>query len=218
MALYLLVVPVVYVCSVITGNRRRFCTAFLTFVLVFPVVLSYLNLAVSRSAVAFGFSGVVMAFVGYLPFALATYLDSQFNIGARKSLAPALFFFSLALIAVLSIQLLPPDYVTVVLGTSGVAFAALLSALLYAIATYEQESAFGRKVRAAVQDSGYFELTVIGVMLFLFLPFVAFPADPSVGGGTLNLYIHLLGYTLGFMVTYVTVEVAERLNPERRVL
>lgn len=204
--LYLLVVPVVYALSVTTGDRQRFYTVFVTVLCVFPVVLSYLNLAVLRPAFAVGFSGIVMAFVGYLPVALSRYLAVQFEIGPRRAVAPALFFFSLAIIATLSVQSVVPENTTVLLGTSGLTLAALLTTILYGLPIVEQGN-IRRKLGVALDRSGYFELAAVAIVLCLAVPFVAFPVTPSASGGILNLYVHLLGYALGFMVTYVTGEI-----------
>jgi membrane associated rhomboid family serine protease len=213
LVLYLLVVPTSFVLSVSSGSRRRFYTIFVTFLLVFPLMLSYLNLAVLRPAVALGFSGIVMAFVGYLPIALADYLDVNFDIGPQTASAPALFFFSLALVSLLSVRSVVPSNGTVLLGTIGLALAATLSALLYASQVVERADTVWSEIRSAVESPGYLDLLLFAVVLFLALLFVAFPADPTVDGGTLNLYTHFLGYALGFMTTYVTVETAGRLGP-----
>jgi membrane associated rhomboid family serine protease len=193
--------------SVASGHRQRFYTAFLTFVVVFPGLLSYLNLAVLRLSVGFGFSGVVMAFVGYLPLALAEYVDAQFGLGSPTTVGPILFFPTLGIISVLSVQSVVPENTTVVLGTSGLVVAALLSALLYGVSLAQRETDFVWKVRRTVRQAGYFELVVASLVLIFAIPFVGFPADPAFGDGSLNLYVHLLGYALGFLSTYVTAEV-----------
>lgn len=208
---YGLVVPLAFLLSVANHHRQRFYTVFLTFVVVLPVVLSYMNLAILRSSVAFGFSGVVMAFAGYLPVALADAVDVHFDLGPRTSVAPMLFFLTFGVISVLSVQSVVPDNATVFLGTSGLVIATLLSALLYAVSISQRESGFVRKARNAVGVSGYFELVVVSLVLVFALPFVAFPADPTFGDGSVNLYVHLLGYALGFLVPYVTSELETRL-------
>jgi hypothetical protein len=195
----------------VTGrNRQRFYTVFFTFVFVFPVALSYLNLAILRSSVAFGFSGVVMAFAGYLPLALADYAEANFDIGPRTSVGPLLFFLAVGLISALSVQSVVPDNATVFLGTSGLVIATLLSALLYGVSVYRHSTGFVRKLRQAAGYSGYFESGVVSLLLVFAIPFVGFPTDPSVGDGAVNLYVHLLGYALGFLVPYVAVELQTR--------
>jgi hypothetical protein len=211
---YALVVPLVYTLSVTSEHRRRFYAAFLTFVVVFPFVLSYLNLAVVRPAFAVGFSGVAMAFAGYLPFALADYVEVNFDVGPASVVAPALFFLSFALISVLSVRSVLAGDTTLLLGTGRLVLAALLSALLYAVAAYDQGEQFRARLAAAVEVPGYFEALVVGLLLVMGLPFVAFPADPASGTGVLNLYVHLLGYALGFIMTYTTTETAGRLFAE----
>lgn len=210
---YAVVVAVVFALSVASGRRRRFYTVFATFLVVFPLALSYLNLTVPRHAVAFGFSGVVMAFAGYLPLALADYLHVRFDVGPGTALAPVFFFCSLAVVAALSVRTVVPGDATVLLGTSGLVVVAVLSALLFAVAAYDESRRFRAKLQAAVHATGHFELGVAGFVLLALFPFVAFPADPTVGGHTLNLYVHLLGYALGFTVTYATAVTAARLTP-----
>lgn len=193
---YALVVPVVYLLSVLSGKRRRFWIVFTVFLVVFPVALSFLNLAIARPGAGIGFSGINMAFVGYLPIALAGYAAVRFDVGPERDLAGALFFAGIALIAVLSVQSVL---------TYGLAVAALLAALLYWLSMLEHRGGARFDVRAAVNAAGDFELAVAGIVLFAGLPLIAFPIDPALDAGTVNLYIHLLGYALGFIATYLTV-------------
>ncbi|MEF8808449.1 hypothetical protein [Natronomonas sp.] len=201
---YLLVAPLAYVLSALGGHRRRFFVAFAVFLVVFPVALSYLNLAFVRPSVGYGFSGVLLAFVGYLPIALADYVEAQFDVDVRanRSLAPALFFVGLALAAMLSVRSLV---------TAGLAVAALLSALLYALPAFDGRTRLRSNVRAAAGMTGHFELFTVAVVAFVAFPFVAFPADSAGDGTVVNLYVHLLGYALAFVATYVTIEVGVRL-------
>jgi hypothetical protein len=209
---YALVVPMVYLLSVMSNSRHLFYSAFVAFVVVFPFILSYLNLAIFRPSVAFGFSGIVMAFVGFLPIALADFLETTFDIGPKRTIAPMFFFIGIALTSVLSVQSVVPENRTVLLGSSGIALVAVLSALLYALSAYRGGSAFRSKLRAALDASGYSELAVASLVLFLGFPFVAFPGTVAVGDSQLNLYVHLLGYALGFIMVYATVETADRVR------
>lgn len=199
---YLLVAPLAYLLSLMGGRRRRFWIAFAVFLAVFPVALSYLNLAIIRPSVGYGFSGVQLAFVGYLPIALADYVDAQFDVGGNRSFAPALFFVGLALAAVLSVRSLV---------TAGLAVAALLSALLYALPAFDERTQLRSNVRAAAGMTGHFELFTAAVVAFVAFPFVAFPGGSAGDGRVVNLYIHLLGYALAFVATYVSIEIGVRL-------
>jgi len=199
---YALVVPVVYLLNIMSERRSLFYSTFLTFSFIFPVVLAYLNLAIFRPSAAFGFSGIVMAFVGFLPIALADFLETNFDIGPGKAIAPMLFFLGIALISVLSVRSIIPENKTVLLGNSALALVALLSAVLYALSVYKEESVFRSKFRHAVDTAGYVELAAISLVLFFAFPFVAFPSNVTIGGSQLNLYVHLLGYSLGFIIVY----------------
>jgi len=198
--LYVLLAATSLALDLASGHRRRFYTAFPTFVLVFPAVLAYLNLAVPRSATTLGFSGVAMAFAGYLPLALADYLDARFDIGPATQLAPVLFLSSLGLVSVLSVRSASDP-----VGDRAalLALAASLGALRYALAVVERSDLRAR-CRRLLGTSGAAELTALAAALVFTVPFVAFPASPGRGAGVLNLYIHLLGYALGFLVPFVT--------------
>lgn len=213
LATYGVVVPVAYALSVGGGHRGRFYTAFVTFLLAFPTVLAYLNLAIVRSAATYGFSGVTMAFVGYLLFSLAASLDARFDVGPERAIAPALFFLTVGVVAALSVRSVVPENGTVLLGTAGLVAAALLAALLYALSAYERSSGVATTLRTIAGTAGDAELLAVAVVVVAAFPLVAFPADPAVGGGQLNLYGHLLGYALGFIVTFATVEVTGRVGP-----
>lgn len=199
--LYGLLAATALALGVASGRRRRFYTVFLTFVLAFPGVLSYLNLAIPRSATTFGFSGVAMAFAGYLPIALADYLETRFGIGPATQLAPALFLSTLGLVSVLSVR----SAFDLVGGRAALlALAAALGALRYALVVAEG-AALRARCRTLLGTPGAAELTAVAVALVFAVPFVAFPASPGQGASVLNLYSHLLGYALGFLVPFVTV-------------
>ncbi|WP_436931432.1 hypothetical protein [Halosimplex halobium] len=212
---YLLVVPTAYLLSVASGHRRRFFLVFATVLVAFPPVLSYLNLAAVRTASGLGFSGVLLAFVGYLAYAVAEHLAVNLRVGPAASVAPALFFLGFAVAAPLSVQSVTVDRATVALGTAGLVLATLLSALLFALSAADETDSLRRRLRFATARRGSFELAVLSLALFVAVQFVAFPPRPTAGPGTVNLYTHLLGYALGFMVTYVSVQVFDRLDADR---
>jgi hypothetical protein len=212
---YLLVVPTAYLLSVVSGHRTRFFVAFATFLVAFPPVLSYLNLAAIRSASGVGFSGVLLAFVGYLAFAIAEHLKVNLRIGPTTSVGAALFFLGFAVAAPLSVQSVTVDRATVALGTGGLVLATLLSALLFALPVADESGSLLRRLRLATVRRGSFELGVLSLGLFVSIQFVAFPPQPEASSGTINLYTHLMGYALGFIVTYVSVQVFDRIDADR---
>lgn len=204
-ASYALVVPLVYLLSALSGRRLRFFVAFTTFLLALPAALSYLNLAISRPGIAVGFSGVNMAFVGFLPLALSSFLREHFAVDGELDVAGGLFFAGLAFVAVLSVQSIV---------TYGVAAASVLAAALFFFSAVELRGPTRPDIRAAAAAGGYFELAAVAFVLFAGLPMLAFPADPVDGGTIVNLYVHLLGYALGFIATYATVHVTRQMSGE----
>jgi hypothetical protein len=201
--LYVLVVPILYILTALSGRQQQFRVFVFTAFFVFPVVLSYLNLAIPRPSVTYGASGVIMIFVGYLPLALSEYLDANFDIGPVSVFAPALFFASLVPISILSLQSVLLQNPTVLLGTAGLVLATVLSAALYVLTVYEQTDDARTKIRLAMQATGYTDLILLSVLLLFIVPIIAFPANPQVDNGILNLYEHFLGYALGFMTPYI---------------
>ncbi|WP_277539959.1 hypothetical protein [Haloarcula laminariae] len=224
---YALVVPVAYLLSVANGERRRFRVAFVSLLVACPPLLSYLNLAIVRTGGSAGFSGVLLALYGYLPLALATHAERQFDIGRRRTTAPLLFFVGLTLITLLTLGAVATYGVTVPYRGRTVAvghvitatLVGLLAALalvlaLYALSATGERGDWRERLRTAADRAGHFELAVVGLGLFLMLPLATFPVDPVVGGRVLNLYTHLLGYALGFIASYVLVVVeSEWLGP-----
>lgn len=200
---YLLIVPLIYLLSILSGHRNRFFIVFTTFLLAFPIALSMLNLAVFRPGSTHGFSGITMAFLGYLPIALASFLKTNFNVDAEFDLAGALFCIGLALIAILT---------TRSLVTAGLAVSAILAAVLFALTVADRHSNPRPDIRGAIQAGGYFELAAIAFILFAALPMIAFPSDPVNSGTIVNLYVHMLGYALGFLVSYTTLQLMPCLN------
>jgi hypothetical protein len=221
---YLVVVPVAYLLSVLSGHRRRFRVAFVSLVLACPFLLSYLNLAIVRRSVSVWFSGVLMALYGYLLVALATYLDERFDVGPDRTVAPLFSFVGLTLITVLTLAAVSSNPVTVpVQGVrvpvgpvltatlAGLIVALALVVVLYGLSAVEDRRALARNLRRAVNENGYFELAVVAGAVFLAVPVATFPVEPVVDGSVRNLYTHLLGYTLGFTGTYATVVVERTL-------
>ena len=213
---YALVIPVAYLLSVATDHRRRFRVAFVSLVIACPVLLSYLNLAIVRSGGSVGFSGVLMALYGYLPLAIAGHAERELDLGAERTTAPLLFFLGLALITVLLLGAVLNYSVTVPVGNGSVdvtgvivaTLVGLLAALALVVVWYGASVLGGDRslratLRGAASEQGHFELGVVATVLFLTLPVATFPVDPVLDGRVLNLYVHLLGYALGFIATYV---------------
>lgn len=187
---YSLVTGFAYVLAGLAGYRRLFGITAATYLVAFPPVLSGLNLAVPRNAVGFGLSGLNMAFSGLLALVLVAY-GARLDDRIRLRDAPALFF---AAIVTISIVALPS-------GTArGVGVASAVLAAGYVIAA--RRSPRGDppvNLRAGWLDAG-----VLGAVALLGYQYVGF-STVTADGGVVNVYVHLLGFCLGFLVPYSAV-------------
>jgi len=191
---YLLAVPLVYLLAVLAGRRRWFYAGFVTYLAVFPFVLSGLNVILPRARIGFGFSGLNMAFLGLLPVVLTAYAGDAFG-GVDLDDAPLLFFAGAALVGIL---------------TASYASAGPLVAVgaVAAGAPYLHRMVARRRLRRALRDAnpavGYAELSIGAILVFVALLVAAFPAHPVGEGSVRNVYLHVLGYAMGFIVSFAT--------------
>lgn len=194
---YVLVVTLGYLLALSGERRRQFFMVSLTFILAFPFGLSALNLLWEWPGVGFGFSGVVMAFVGYLPLALLSVLGNQFGLPVDQRQSNWLFLIVVAIAAFTALSAPQTIPLAAIAAMFTIAFVwRVIRDLDYSSLT---------QVKNTVATAGTVELTVLGVVVLLSYPFVAFSSDLLVGGGILNVYTHGLGLCFGYMVTYIGV-------------
>lgn len=205
---YALLAPLTYALCVSAGRRREFLVSFATFLVAFPVALSALNVALVRPSVGYGFSGIVMAFLGLLTLSVGWHVEARFDAPLDAAYAPLGFFLVAGVIAA---NATPPSSLRLAaLGLAAVAVVAYLNSAagevggLSRFVTPEDVSAPGRV-----------ELAVAGLLTALVFPLAAFPPDPAGPDTVLNIYEHALGYCLGFVVPYVTFTVLDRLAARR---
>lgn len=204
---YAMIVTPCYLMCLTSGNRDRFWAVFLTVILAFPFAISALNVALVRPRVGLGFSSLNMAFLGFLPIALVWYLGDQFDPRIDPRLSPGFFFLGTGLIAVLAV----PDAVQ----GAAIASSSVVAASLF---FYRGEGWGGRSVVASIKRAaarpGSLELAVVTIIVFVLVPFAAFPQEPTQDGNVLNLYAHQLGFCLGFIVPYTAYRIIDRPTPE----
>jgi len=194
-----------YTLSVLAGKRRFFLTTLVTFLCVFPFVLSALNLAVPRHAIGYGFSGVNMAFVGLLPLALASYGRVQFFPASTVQFLPAVFLITTGWITMLA---LPLGTTGIGLASTAIALGSLIAGVLYFVLVLPvRRWQFRSWIRTILARGYYSDLFVLGLALFIAYPIIGFPSNPVAGGSVLNLYVHLLGFCLGFIGPYTLLSI-----------
>jgi len=193
---YALVAPVAYVLSAVSGRRRLFRTAFVTFLVAFPFALTGMQLVFPRERVLFGFSGINAAFFGLLSFVFVSYVSVHLSSSIDERDAPALLFFMLALITLLTV----PSRAwmsELTLISAGIGLVYVGTVLLCA----------GPPDWGSLVDGwggGRAELGIIGSGVLLLFPFLGFYQTFTGDGGIFDLYAHFLGYCLAFIVVYVS--------------
>lgn len=213
---YVLIAGTAYLLSVAAGRRREFVIVFASLLIASPPLLSALNLAVVRRGVAFGFSGVVMVYYGTLALALAAYTRSRLRLGDVTSGAPLLFFSGLVLVTVQTLRAVLDNPVTVAVDGDPTSvtwvlvatLAELLVLLVFVVALYALGVAGGdrsarERFQEAIDRPGDVELAAVAFVLFVAVPFATFPSDPVSGTRVFNLYVHVVGYALGFIASYL---------------
>lgn len=198
---YLLLVTVGYPLATLASRRSFFRAAMAVYLIVFPPVLSALNLAVPRQAVAYGFSGINMALAGLLALLLVSFAGRRLHPGVSVRDAPPLFLLGLAVVAIRSG---PEDGIT-----GWVAAISVGVALLYKRPSPDWIRSVRRWFRhpsSPARQNGWLELFVTGLGLYVGVLLVGFPADLGGDGTVLNSYVHLLGFALGFLVPYIALE------------
>ena len=200
---YLLVVPFSVVVSVRSGRRRRFYVVALVVLGIFPVVLSGLNVLFPRPRLGMGFSGLNLAFVGYLPHVLADQFEAERPEWdeLRAALLALAFFVGTAIVTL--------RVIGSVRGAPQVGVAWLLAAGLGSLAA---ATALTRPVVSYLRSPGFAGGTIppvsaLGCLLFVLVMVVGFPEVSPDGGSVVNLFLHLLGYSLGYLVPYVAFQV-----------
>lgn len=203
---YALLAPLAYVLCVSAGRRLEFMISFVTFLIAFPLALSALNVALVRPSVGYGFSGIVMALLGLLTLSVCWHVEDNVDAGINAAHAPIGFFLVAGIIAVIAVPLS-----TLSLAAAGLATVALFVYLGSAVRRIEGLWSPGFR-----HDSGFpeeLEFQLAGVLVAVVFPFAAFPADPTGSGTVLNLYEHVLGFCLGFIVPFVTFTLLDWIGP-----
>lgn len=202
LAAYALAALPAYCYCTAADRRTDFLAAFGAVLAVFPYALSGLNAVFVRPSVGYGFSGLATAFLGFLPVALAAFVRERLLPGVTLDHAPLLFFAGAGVVAVLSVFAAP---------TSPLPLAAVTVATL-GVAAYGWSlwtSVDAKSLRTAAGRAGDAEFAAAGVALVLAAPFVAFPQGAAGSGYVLNVYTHLLGFCLGFVVPYAALRLAD---------
>lgn len=202
---YTILIVLGYLLAVSNEKRRRFYGVFGAVLLIFPIPLSYLNVVIPRPGTALGFSGLNMALFGFVLVECAAFVGEHFTDHFDIENAPALFFIVLTYIAA--------THATSVWGF-GVVIVSTVMAVVYSIGFFFAYQPSIRGAKNSLSKQGYFELLLITILCLIVLVSAAFPRNPVTDSGTVNLFIHLMGVSLGYLSVYGWVLIAGSAKPE----
>lgn len=201
LAVYIIVAPMTYLLCVLAGRRLLFRATFVTLFTVFPFALSVMQLLFPRQREILGFSGLNAGLFGLLCVAWVAYVAEQFLRSELMQYAPALLFVICGAIALITL----PDRawrLEIGLGSLAIGFG-------YVLLWTVNNRPNGAALRRNLNRPGYAELAGAGLGLIVSYPFVGFRDVVTVGTGVVDVYIHLLGFALAFIVVYVYLIVVE---------
>jgi hypothetical protein len=199
---YLFVGVLSYLLCVLSERRQLFWTATFALVAVFPFALSTMQLVFPRERLILGFSGINGAFFGLLCFSLFAFVRANLSAALDERFAPVLLFVTVGLIALV---VLPARAWRVEIAAAGFA----LATLYVGVAMFTSGIPSWAALREAMANPGYFELAGGALGTLLSYPFVGFQDVVLSDTGVVDVYIHLLGYALGFIVVFSFVFVRE---------
>lgn len=203
LAVYAVVAPVAYLLAALSGRRQLFRSMWVTLLTAFPFALSVTQLSFPAERTVLGFSGINAGFVGLLSFLLVCYASATLAAGIEERDAPALLFVTTGLIALV---VLPSHAWRFEIAAA----AAALSLVYVGAAASRNGVPTLARARAAVDRPGYVELAGAGLGLLVGYPVVGFRRTVT-DGVLLDVYLHLIGYCLAFIVVFVFVLITDEM-------
>lgn len=197
-AAYFIVVPAAYSLALLADRRREFGLIFLIFTLVLPPLLSWSILLATERGIAFGFSGLLMAFVGALPVFIGTFVGKRGRLPSDWDVVRGVFSLGLALIVARTAQL-GEYHLALVLAALAIA-GIFLHGPTRAVTNRAQGYMGSSETQLAAVGTGAF---VVGLA-------VGFPGSGHTLAGLTSTYVHLMGFTFGFAISYWLVRLADQ--------
>jgi len=182
-----------YLLCVLGNEKKLFRYTWLSFVLLFPPVIALIELVSAPIKTSAGFSGVASAFLGFLAISLVLFLRNRVSKEIQTAHAVVLY-----LVAAGIVSLTYSGVSGLTIGTFA-ATVLLLAFYVYRIGVEEVKRVFGD---ISVMQ-GHLELGLFAFLFFLASPTMIFPANISRAGGTVDIFAHYLGLTLGFFLPLI---------------
>jgi len=201
LVMYGLVAPAVYTLSVLSDKRWLFRRGFATILLAFPFALTGTQIGFPRDRVLFGFSGINAAFFGLLCFVIISYASIHLSTTVKERDAPVLLFSTVAIIAALSVR--TQEWMAEIAAIS------IGIGLIYVVGLMIRSGIPNLQTIIRQWSGGRAEIGIIGLGVLLLFPFLAFPQSVTQDETVFDVYVHLLGYCISFIMMYIAAIVIE---------
>ncbi len=202
---YLLFVIPIFLMSIIAREKKKFYLVFSLFVLVFPFILSSINLYFIDAETSRGFSGVDSAFLGFMPIISFHLLRKKVCENLKKTFPVSFLFFAFSLVVFTYVDALIEKVLT-----SGVILLLAVFFLWWSTKDIDFKK-FLKTVKDNPETYWHFWIGMMGILIFIVGVISIFPAEIVSGESTVNIVSHYFGLVLGFLIPYFSFQV-ERLT------
>jgi len=217
---------VMFLIFIINTNKKIFYSISLLNFIVVPIISSLLTIFIilfssSGPRSSQGFSAIVLAFIGYLPFSLFNYFKKLYpqEISFRFfKFFPCITFICMSFTCMGWIYYNTAEisiYYKILFPVCSIGLTILSIYLIYTtkkeiknvlksitlkyFCFYNQKFSFWKMAMNAFVNIGF----VIMFIIFLFPFWVIFPHQLIIEGGCINIYAHFIGYCFGAFVPFI---------------
>jgi hypothetical protein len=200
---YFFVVPLTYILCILGNKRHVFYYVLILSLLIIPALTAGLRAFVLGTGTAGGLSSIIFVFVGFLPLASASYIDTQFNWSLYNSGAPAVFVGGAGIATVVGVQTFPSvSYSQLIVPIGGIS---VINAALCGYLLSREGLQCRKKLAQIIQKPGHSELIALALILSLLLPIsISMPGSGTTASG-IAYPAHFVGYLLGYFAPHLTI-------------
>jgi len=195
---YIILVIPVYTLNLLAGQVRKFYFMVLSFFFLLPFLISIADLLlVPGNASSLGFSGIVSAFLGFLPYSALMYFKKTCNwkVGILPFLN-IIIFFTFGIVALT--YFVSTLYILILL--------AIVWGLFFGFAAMVVRNASLKKSLSSIKYAlGKKKLLQIVPIIYLIGLASLFPKKIIIGNNVVGIHIHYFGFIFGFFVPYIFI-------------
>jgi len=203
-ASYTVLIMPIYLLNLQAGQRRKFYLMMLSSFTLLPFLLSFLDLLIPARE-SLGFSGIVAAFVGFLPYSLSSYLKKSYDWKVRISTVLTLvLLFSFGVIAV---RLLYYGFTISKLMLLAVVWGLVFAKFIIALRGASLK-VYLSPLKQMFKRYGLTAIILLVILITIYLERLLglFPEEIVVGSSIIGIHTHYAGFVFGFLISYFFVK------------